>query len=89
MSEYRYHARILPDGHLPVPEGTPVQIGDEVDVVITPRPDANGGAEVENRRRAQRLLTRWAGVFRSGKGDVAERHDDYLYGGGYRSKRAE
>ena len=80
MSEYRYQARILPDGHLPVPEGAPVHAGDEVDVVLTPRAKTNGTTEAENRRRAQRLLTHWAGIFKSGRGDLAQRHDDYLYG---------
>jgi len=80
MSEYRYHARILPDGHLPLPEGAAVRAGDEVDVVITPKADTSGNAEAENRRRAQRLLTRWASIFKSNKGDLSERHDDYLYG---------
>lgn len=77
MSEYRYHARILPDGHVPVPEGVGVRAGDEVEITLTPVAPANGAAAKE---RSRYVLSRWCGIARTGRTDVAERHDEHLYG---------
>jgi len=77
MKPIEYSARILPDGHLPLPEGVPAKVGDELKVTIV-LPEAPNGAE-EARKRSDYLFKHWKGVVQSGVSDGAQRHDDYLY----------
>jgi hypothetical protein len=77
MAPFRYKARILPDGHLPVPEEFHPKAGQELEVSITFSEDTNG--EAEALRRADHLLRRWAGVGRGSGTGVAGSHDDHLY----------
>jgi hypothetical protein len=77
MTPFRYKARILPDGHLPVPEEFHPKAGQELEVSISSPEDANGDAEAI--RRAEHLLNRWVGVGRGSGTGVAESHDDHLY----------
>jgi hypothetical protein len=77
MTPFRYKARILPDGHLPVPEEFHPKAGQEVEVSITSSEDGNG--EAEALQRADHLLRRWAGVARGSGTGVAGSHDDHLY----------
>ena len=78
MTPFHYKAKILPDGHLPLPESFRGRTGEEVEVTLLPAESGNGMAEAEG--RADHLLKEWAGIGRgSGKGS-AERHDDILYG---------
>ncbi len=78
MTPFRYKAKILPDGHLPLPGDFPVRTGEEIEVTLSPAEPGNGAAEAI--RRADHILERWAGVGRGGGSGVAERHDDHLYG---------
>jgi hypothetical protein len=78
MKPIEYKAKILPDGHLPLPEGIPAKAGDEVQVTIA-LSDAPEG-EPEAPTHWEYLLKHWVGVGKSRSTDVAERHDDYLYG---------
>ena len=77
MTPFRYKARILPDGHLPVPEEFHPKAGQEVEVSISTPEAANGEAEAA--RCSEHLLARWAGAGRGSGTGVAERHDDHLY----------
>lgn len=77
MEHIEYKARILPDGHLPLPEGVPAKAGDEVHVTIA-LPETPDG-EAEARKRSDYLFKHWVGVVQSGRSDGARRHDDYLY----------
>ena len=77
MTPFRYKARILPDGHLPVPEEFHPKAGQEVEVSITSPEDTNG--EAEALRRSDHLLKRWAGAGRGSGTGVAGSHDDHLY----------
>lgn len=78
MSPFHYKARILPDGHLPLPESFPGRAGEEVEVTLLPTEGGDGTGEAEE--RADHLIKKWAGRGQgSGKG-VAEHHDDHLYG---------
>jgi hypothetical protein len=70
-------AKVLPDGHLPLPEDFQVRAGEEVDVVITALLPGNGDAEAPS--RADHLLRDWAGIGRGSGAGVAERHDGILY----------
>lgn len=78
MTPFHYKARILPDGHLPLPKGFSAVEGEEVDVTIVP---VNGrNSESEAGERTDYVLKTWSGVGHgSGKG-VAEQHDEQLYG---------
>ena len=78
MTPFHYKARILPDGHLPVPKDFPVQAGEEVEITLLAGGQANGAAQA--RERAEHLLKAWAGVGRGSGTGVAERHDEHLYG---------
>jgi hypothetical protein len=78
MTPFHYKAKILPDGHLPVPEDCHVQAGEEVEVTLLPAKNGNGAAEAKE--RAEYLLKRWAGVGRGSGSGVAEHHDEHLYG---------
>jgi len=78
MAPIHYKAKILPDGHLPVPEGLQARAGDEVEVTIHPSVPTDG--EAAARQRAEYLLRKWAGIGRGSGSGVAERHDDILYG---------
>lgn len=77
MAPFRYKARILPDGHLPVPEEFHPKAGQEVEVSISPAEDADG--EGEALKRADHILARWTGVGRGSGTGVAASHDDHLY----------
>jgi len=77
MTPFRYKARILPDGHLPVPEEFHPKAGQEVEVSISSTEDTNGDAEAL--RRADHLLNRWTGIGRGSGTGVAGNHDDPLY----------
>ncbi len=78
MAPIRYTAKILPDGHLPVPKELQVHAGDEVEVTVTPAVPSNG--EALARERWDYFKRTWLGKFRGSRSDVAERHDEYLYG---------
>lgn len=78
MTPIRYKAKILPDGHLPAPEGLHVQPGDDVEITVSPAPVADG--EALARERWQYFRRNWLGKFRGTESDVAARHDEYLYG---------
>jgi hypothetical protein len=45
MTPFHYKAKILPDGHLPVPEDCHVRAGEEVEVTLLPAEHGNGAAE--------------------------------------------
>jgi hypothetical protein len=77
MTPFHYKARILPDGHLPVPADFHVRAGEEIDVTLLPAEHENGAADAS--RRAEHLLKTWAGVGRGSGAGVAERHDEHLY----------
>jgi hypothetical protein len=74
-----YKARILPDGHLPLPEGIPAKVGDEIKVTIA-LPEGPVSVE-EARKQSDFRLKHWKGVVKSGLSDGALRHDNYLYEG--------
>jgi len=78
MEQIEYKARILPDGHLPLPEGIPAKAGDEVHVTITlpETPDA----EAKALKQWEHLRGHWMGAIETGLSDGALRHDDYIYG---------
>jgi len=78
MTPFHYKAKILPDGHLPVPEECHVGAGEEVEVTLLPAEHCNGAAEAKE--RAEHLLKKWAGVGRGSGSGVAEHHDEHLYG---------
>ncbi|MBI2932655.1 MAG: hypothetical protein HYY16_13490 [Planctomycetes bacterium] len=78
MTPIRYTARILPDGHVPVPEGISVHAGDEVEVILTPAVPANGDALA--RQQWDYFKRTWLGAARGCGADVAAKHDDILYG---------
>jgi hypothetical protein len=78
MAPVRYSAKILPDGHLPLPEGFLGRVGDEVRVTLDAGQPELEPAEAE--RRAAYLLDSWAGRARGTGSGVAERHDEILYG---------
>ncbi len=48
MTPYHYKARILPDGHLPVPDDCHLRAGEEVEVTILPAASENGAEEAIN-----------------------------------------
>ncbi len=77
MTPFHYKARILPDGHLPVPEDCHVRAGEEVEVTILSTASENGAEEAA--LRAEHLLKTWAGAGRGSGRGVAERHDEHLY----------
>ena len=79
MSPARYTAQVLPNGHLPLPKDFPVKAGDTVEVTIASVPP-QGDEEVGKRQREYGDQN-WAGTLHSGKTDISERHDDYLWGG--------
>lgn len=78
MKSIEYNAKVLPDGHLPLPEGMPAKAGDELKVTIALPEDLESVAEA--RKQSDHLFKHWKGVVRSGVSDSARRHDDYLYG---------
>jgi hypothetical protein len=78
MAPFRYLAKILPDGQLPVPAEFPCRAGEEVEVTLRALDDGNRAAKAEV--QAKYLLQRWAGVGRGSGSGVAEQHDDHLYG---------
>jgi hypothetical protein len=78
MTPIRYKARILPDGHLPVPEELQAHAGDEVEVTVAPAVATDG--ETLARERWEYFKRTWLGKFRSGCSDLAANHDEYLYG---------
>ena len=78
MTPVHYKARVLPDGHLPLPENCGVKTGDEVEVTLAP--PVAGSDEEKGARQRDYGRKHWAGAFQSGLTDVAEHHDDYLYG---------
>ncbi len=78
MTPYHYKAKILPDGHLPVPDDCHAHAGDEVEVTLLPASHGNGASEAT--QRADYLLKKWAGTGHGSGSGVAERHDDHLYG---------
>ncbi len=77
MTPYNYKARILPDGHLPVPDDCHLRAGEEVEVTILPAASENGAEEAA--KRSEHLLKTWAGVGRGSGREVAERHDEHLF----------
>ena len=77
MTPFRYKAKILPDGHLPVPDDFHGRAGEELDVTLSPAEEVDGAAEAS--KRADHLLQKWAGIGRGSGSGVAERHDDHLY----------
>lgn len=78
MKPIEYKARVLPDGHLPLPEGIPAKVGDELMVTIA-LPELPVSVE-EARKQSEYRLNHWKGVVKSGLSDGALRHDDYIYG---------
>ena len=78
MGPMRYRATILPDGHLPLPDGYPGRAGDEIDVTLDPGPALPD--EETARRQYENLRANWAGAAKNGPGDLARDHDEYLYG---------
>ena len=78
MTPFHYKAKILPDGHLPVPEDCHVHAGEEVEVTLLPSEPGSGDAEA--RQRSEHLLKKWAGVGRGSASGIAEHHDEHLYG---------
>lgn len=77
MAEAHYKTRILPDGHLPLPDGFPATAGQEVEVTVTAGPATD---KVDGWDTVEYLLQKWAGCVRGSGEGVAERHDDFLYG---------
>ncbi len=77
MTPFHYKARILPDGHLPLPESFHGQAGEEVEVTVLPSGEQDGAAAVTE--RAEHLLRTWTGVGRGSGRGVAESHDEHLY----------
>jgi hypothetical protein len=77
MSSISYCARVLPDGHLPIPAGAPVGVGDLVQVTLTPIPSDD---DVDALRQSEYLFQHWCGAARGSGRGVAEHHDDELYG---------
>lgn len=78
MTPYHYKARVLPDGHLPLPQGFPARTGEELEVTVSSAPGSNG--EQESAQRSEHLLKTWAGVGRGSGAGVAAQHDECLYG---------
>ena len=77
MTPFHYKARILPDGHLPLPESFQGHAGEEVEVTVQSSEKVNGAAEAE--LRADHLLRTWVGVGRGSGRGIAESHDEHLY----------
>lgn len=77
MSPIHYTAKVLSDGHLPLPENFVAKTGDEVEVVLMP---ANGDLDSRKKDPAGYFLEHWAGTLRGSGEPVAEQHDEYLYG---------
>ena len=77
MTPIHYTTKVLSDGHLPLPENFPARAGDSVSVTVqSVEKDQDGDVGLRQRENGLQLL---AGKGRSGKMDVSERHDDYLY----------
>ena len=77
MTPAHYTAKILPDGHMPLPKDFPAHAGDEVEITVAPVVPATAGDGPDIRTR--RFLETWVGAG-AGSGDgVAEHHDEYLY----------
>lgn len=76
MTPLHYTAKVLPDGHLPLPREFEARAGEEVDVIVAHLSPPNGDPEV----RADHLLQHWAGIGRGSGTGVAARHDDLLFG---------
>lgn len=79
MGPIEYKARILPDGHLPLPPELAAHTGEEVFVRVELSDLPQLSAE-EILVRNERFLTKWVGIVKDGPGDLAENHDEYLYG---------
>ena len=75
----RYTAKVLTDGHLPLPRGLRAHKGEELDVTVIPA-DRGGNGTAENRKKSAYLMKHWMGASRGCGTNVAEKHDDYLYG---------
>jgi hypothetical protein len=78
MTPLQYNARILADGHLPLPAGFSARAGDEVLVTLTPLAPEDDASIA--RRQWDRVAREIEGRVASGLPDVAEHHDDHLYG---------
>ena len=79
MGPIEYKARILPDGHLPLPPELAGHPGEEVNVRVE-LAELPILSEEEVRRRNDRLFSLWVGIVKEGPSDLAENHDAYLYG---------
>lgn len=77
MTPAHYTAKVLPDGHLPLPKDFPAHAGDEVEVTVAPAVPAAGGNGAD--ARTHRFLEKWVGIGAGGGEGVAEHHDDHLY----------
>ncbi len=77
MTPAHYTAKVLPDGHLPLPKDFPVRAGDEVEITVAPAvpPAPADGLDA----RTRRFLEKWVGAGAGSGEGVAERHDDFLY----------
>ena len=80
MTPVHYKAKVLPDGHLPLPEDCAAKAGEEVEVTVAPASPAPRPTSDEEVGRWQRdnVLRDLVGIANSGLTDGAERHDDYL-----------
>jgi hypothetical protein len=78
MTPIRYTAEILPDGHLPLPQGFPGRAGERVNVTLASTEEES--ADALGRRQWANAIQDLAGAVSSGLTDVSVNHDDYLYG---------
>ncbi len=73
-----YRAKVLSDGHIPLPETFRAKTGEEIEVTVV-----HSTLELSDKkvgRRTEYFLKKWIGVGRGSGSGVAGRHDDYLYG---------
>ena len=77
MTPAHYTAKVLPDGHLPLPKYVSLKAGDEVEVTVAPIPAVTD--EMTGTRQRDHGLKHLAGIGHSGLTDIAEKHDEYLF----------
>lgn len=77
MTPIRYTAKVLPDGHLPLPEGYALKVGDPVDVTLAA---IAGETDDDVARRQREAGRKVAGSLATGTTDGGTNHDKYIYG---------